>query len=55
MASLTLEEARAHFGGLATWVTGAGVASSKKTQALLGWTPREIGLLADIDRPEYYA
>ena len=54
-ASLSLNEAKVHFGGLATWVTGAGVALSEKTRAVLGWNPQEIGLLADIDRPEYFA
>ena len=52
--SLTPDEAAAHFGGLATWVTGGGAASSEQTRAVLGWDPREIGLLADIDRPDYY-
>ena len=52
--SLTAEEAEAHFGGLAVWVTGSGSVSAEKTRAALGWRPREIGLIADIDRPEYY-
>lgn len=52
--SLTSEEAGAHFGGLAIWVTGSGFVSSEKTRKALGWEPREIGLIADIDRPEYY-
>jgi hypothetical protein len=30
-------------------------ASSAKTRALLGWTPNQPGLLADIDQPYYYA
>ena len=53
--SLTPEEAEAHFGGLAVWVAGSGTSSSEKTRAALGWEPREIGLIADIDRPEYLA
>lgn len=52
--SLTPEEAELHFGGLAIWVTGSGLASSDKTRTALGWEPREIGLISDIDRPEYY-
>ena len=52
--SITAEEAEAHFGGLAIWVTGGGSVSSEQTRAVLGWEPREIGLIADIDRPEYY-
>lgn len=53
--SLTREEAEAHFGGLAMWVAGNGPASSAWTRTALGWEPREIGLIADIDRPDYYA
>ena len=52
--SLTPEEAETHFGDLAVWVAGNGAASSEQGKALLGWEPREIGLIADIDRPEYY-
>ena len=53
--SLTPEEAEAHFGGLAVWVTGSGAVSTEKTRKALGWEPQEIGLVADIDRPEYHA
>ena len=52
--SLTPEEAQTHFGGLAIWVTGGGPVSSQKTREILGWEPKEIGLIADIDRPGYY-
>ena len=52
--SLAPEEAETHFGGLAVWVTGSGPVSSERTRAVLGWEPREIGLIADIDRPEYH-
>lgn len=52
--SLTPEEAETHFGGLAIWLTGSGPVSSERTRAVLGWEPREIGLIPDIDRPEYY-
>ncbi len=51
--SLTPEEANAHFGGLAIWVGGNGPASSAKTRAALRWEPREVGLIADINRPDY--
>ena len=51
--SLTPEEAAAHFGGLAVWVAGNGPASSAKTKQALGWAPREVGLVADIERPDY--
>ena len=52
--SLTPEEAETHFGGLAIWLTGSGPASSERSRAVLGWEPREIGLIPDIARPEYY-
>ena len=52
--SLTPAEAEAHFGGLAMWVAGSGPASSAWTREVLGWGAKEIGLVADIDRPEYY-
>ena len=54
-SSLTPHEAEAHFGALAVWVAGNGAAFSERTQAALGWEPREIGLIADIDRPDYHA
>lgn len=52
--SLSQPEAEAHFGPLAMWVAGSGPASSERTRAVLGWGPREVGLIADIDRPDYY-
>lgn len=52
--SLTLEQAETHFGGLAVWVSGTGPVSSEETKAVLGWQPSEIGLIPDIDRPDYY-
>ncbi len=52
--SLSPQESETHFGPLAMWVAGNGPASSEKTRAILGWEPREAGLIEDIDRPEYY-
>ena len=52
--SLTPEEAEAHFGGLAMWVAGNGPASSERTRTVLGWEPREMGIIPDIDRRDYY-
>ena len=52
--SLTPAEAEIHFGALAIWVAGSGPASSARTRAVLGWEPREISLISDIDRPDYY-
>ena len=51
--SLTSEEAEVHFGGLAMWVAGNGPASSEWTRAVLGWEPRETGIVADIEQPDY--
>ena len=51
--SLTPPQAEAHFGGLARWVAGDGAAASDTTRRVLGWEPREIGLIADIERPAY--
>ncbi len=51
--SMTPQEAEGHFGGLAMWVAGNGPASSEKTRAVLGWAPRERGIISDIDRPDY--
>lgn len=51
--SLTQEEAAAHFGGLATWVENDGPTSSAWTRKVLGWEPREVGIVADIEQPDY--
>jgi nucleoside-diphosphate-sugar epimerase len=51
--SLTPDEAERHFGPMAMWATGNGPASSETTRALLGWTPREPGIIEDIERPDY--
>jgi nucleoside-diphosphate-sugar epimerase len=53
--SLTAEEAGSHFGGLAMFVAGNGPASNAWTREILGWTPREVGIIADIGRPDYAA
>ena len=51
--SLSPEKAREHFGDLAVWVAGNGPASNARTRTILGWTPREPGIVADIERPDY--
>lgn len=53
--SISPDEAEAHFGALAMWVVGNGPASSDPTRAQLGWVPQEVGLIADIERPDYQA
>ena len=51
--SLTLDEAEAHFGPLATWVANNGPASNEWTKKVLGWSPEHVGIVADIERPNY--
>lgn len=51
--ALTPEQAEQHFGPLAVWVGGNGPASSSWTRTALGWEPEEVGLIADIERPDY--
>jgi hypothetical protein len=51
--SLTPEEAEDHFGPLAMWVGNNGPVSNKWTRDTLGWTPTHLGIVADIERPDY--
>lgn len=51
--SLTRPEAEAHFGPLATWVANDGPASHAWTKQVLGWSPEQVGIVADIERPDY--
>ena len=53
--SLTPDESGEHFGWMAMFAGLDMPASSAKTQAELGWTPKEIGVLEDIGRPGYFA
>ena len=50
VASITPEEAPAHFGWLALFATHDLPASSALTQARLGWRPTGPGLLADLEQ-----
>jgi nucleoside-diphosphate-sugar epimerase len=52
-AALTPEQAEAHFGGLGMWAAGNGPASNERTRAVLGWEPREVGIIPDIERAGY--
>lgn len=54
VASITAEEAPAHFGMMAMFAGIDGPASSALTQQWLGWKPTGIGLIADISRPDYF-
>jgi nucleoside-diphosphate-sugar epimerase len=54
VVSLSPEEANEHFGWFA-WVAGIDMpASSQKTRDILGWQPKQPGLITDLDRPAYF-
>jgi nucleoside-diphosphate-sugar epimerase len=48
------EEAIGHFGWFADFVAIDAPASSEQTRQLLGWQPKQPGLIADVDRPNYF-
>lgn len=48
------EEAAAHFGWLAHFVSIDCPASSAITQKQLGWKPKQLGLIADLDGTHYF-
>jgi hypothetical protein len=47
-------EAAEHFEWFALFASIDNVSSSKRTRELLGWQPKQPGLIADIDRPQYF-
>lgn len=53
VASITPEEAQAHFGWMAMFVALDMPASSAQTQARLGWRPSGPTLIADLDQARY--
>lgn len=52
--SLTGDEPDDYFGGFRMFAGMDLPASSDKTRAALGWQPKEIGLLADLDHDYYF-
>jgi nucleoside-diphosphate-sugar epimerase len=54
VTSIAPEEASEHFGMMAMFAGMDGAASSALTQQWLGWKPTQIGLIADISRPNYF-
>ncbi|BAL77179.1 SDR family oxidoreductase [Bradyrhizobium cosmicum] len=48
------DEAEAHFGWFARFASIDVPTSSAKTRAVLGWEPKEKGLIEDIDQPCYF-
>ena len=49
------EEAADHFGWFAHFAAIDSPAASQRTRELLGWQPKQPGLLPDLDRPRYFA
>jgi nucleoside-diphosphate-sugar epimerase len=54
VVSKTPEEAADHFGWFAHFAAIDCPASSERTRELLGWSPKQPGLIPDIDRPRYF-
>jgi len=48
------KEAADHFGWFEHFAAIDNPASSKRTRELLGWQPKQPGLIADMDRPRYF-
>jgi nucleoside-diphosphate-sugar epimerase len=54
VVSKSPEQAGAHFGWFAQFAAVDVPTSSAKTRALLGWEPKEKGLIEDLDQPYYF-
>jgi nucleoside-diphosphate-sugar epimerase len=54
VVSKSSAEAADHFGWFAHFAAMDGPASSARTQQQLGWAPKRLGLIADLDRGEYF-
>jgi nucleoside-diphosphate-sugar epimerase len=54
VVSQTPEQAQEHFGWFALFAAIDLAGSSRQTRELLGWTPRQPGLIRDIDRSGYF-
>jgi nucleoside-diphosphate-sugar epimerase len=54
VASISRDDASAHFGIMAMFAGMDGAASSALTREWLGWKPTQIGMIADISRPGYF-
>jgi nucleoside-diphosphate-sugar epimerase len=48
------EEATSHFGWFAHFAALDNPASSERTREVLGWQPKQPGLIPDLDRPRYF-
>ena len=54
VVSVPPEDAGAHFAWLAHFIAADSPASSTLTRELLGWQPKQAGLLDDLDRGHYF-
>lgn len=54
VVSKSPEEAAKHFGWFAHFAALDCPSSSERTRELLGWQPKQSGLIADLDRPSYF-
>lgn len=54
VVSKSPEEAARHFGWFAHFAAMNNPASSQRTRELLGWQPKQPGLIPDLDRPRYF-
>ncbi|MET4722143.1 nucleoside-diphosphate-sugar epimerase [Bradyrhizobium japonicum] len=54
VVSKSADDAEAHFGWFARFAAVDVPTSSAKTRALLGWEPKEKGLIEDLDQPHYF-
>ena len=55
VVSKTPEQAAEHFAWFAHFAALDNTASSQRTREQLGWHAKQPGLIADIDRPSYFA
>ncbi|MGH9328417.1 MAG: SDR family oxidoreductase [Terriglobia bacterium] len=55
VVSKSPEEAANHFGWFAQFAAIDMRVSSELTRTVLGWEPKQAGLIADLDRPSYFA
>ncbi len=54
VVSKSPEAAAEHFGWFAHFAAMNNLASSERTRELLGWQPKQPGLIPDLDRPRYF-
>ena len=54
VVSKAADEAAKHFGWFSTFAALDMSASSQRTREMLGWQPKQPGLIADLDAPHYF-